>query len=109
MLLNRLDNKTITHKTEPISPTDIDKYSLWKVQSEVKNLRKSSIVKVLLKLEDNKWARTKEGKAEAFAQFLERVFAPNPISPDNNNEEKVKEKIYNCLCHSSLLVQTKLK
>lgn len=87
-LLNKIDNDTMTHRIQSLTPNSTDEYSLWKI---IKNIKAPITTKAPLKLSDNKWARSDKERAEAFARFLEGVFVPNPVSVDNNNEERVKE------------------
>ncbi|CAF4894510.1 unnamed protein product [Pieris macdunnoughi] len=63
--------------------TDTD-YSLWKA---CKNLNQPANPKPPIRLDRNKWARSKLEKANAFANHLAKVFVPNEATPGSDEAE----------------------
>lgn len=59
-------------------------YSLWKT---CKNMNQPTNPKPPLQLARNKWARSKQEKADAFADHLAKVFVANEPSSDSNEAE----------------------
>jgi len=67
--------QVIEHYLKGLSATEITDYSLWKA---TKRLKRPQISNSPIRTPESAWAKSNIEKAKLFADYLERVFTPNP-------------------------------
>lgn len=86
-LLSQHKNQGIQNYLENLSANEQTNYSLWKATRKIK--RPTPHVAPIHQ-ENGRWARSSKEKADAFAEYLTKVFTPFPCQlPDE--EAKIKE------------------
>ncbi|KAJ8706107.1 hypothetical protein PYW07_010884 [Mythimna separata] len=82
--MQETQNATVEANLLSLSATANTNYSLWKA---CKNMDQPTNPKPPLHLNGNTWARSRQEKANAFAEHLSKVFVPNKESLGSNEDE----------------------
>lgn len=85
-LLREYNNDSIQEYLKQLTPSDSEKFSLWRPLRRMKHV-KTPIPP--LRLPNGTWAKSNTEKAEAFAHHLSEVFTPFPSN--GNNEDVILE------------------
>lgn len=84
--LKDIEDETLQNKLANLSPQGRNEYSLW---NRVKSSKGApQVANHPIRNNDNTWARSDKERAEAFGEFLHRVFIPN--SGDVATEKEIK-------------------
>lgn len=79
-------NRGFQEYLKNLDATETSDYSLWKATKKLKGPRASVPP---IRIEENKWARNENEKAEAFAKHLTETFTPNLEKPIPEDEKEI--------------------
>ncbi|VVC41499.1 Hypothetical protein CINCED_3A022925 [Cinara cedri] len=74
--IKKIENKSFKSYLSELSATNNIVYSLWKATSRMKSPRAYVPTN---RMEDGRWTRCVQDKADMYARQLERVFQPNEV------------------------------
>ena len=85
-LLQKLKDDSVQTYLASLTATTATDYSLWKATKRLKRPQQSIPP---IKTSDDKWARSNEQKAMAFAKHLRNVFLPNDIESTLEDQQAI--------------------